>query len=104
MSNMHVGDVGTVITVEVREGSSPVDISGYTVLKISLEKPDETMIIRDAILKTDGTDGKMRITIQAGDLDLDGQWKIEGFVGNGTDGWSTDFITVDVDPVIPNDK
>ncbi len=85
---VHVGDTGTVLLVTVvDQDGAPVDISAATTLRIYLTRPDRTTVTKTAVRDTTGTDGKMRYTTQAGDLNQDGTWKIQGYVA-GASGWS----------------
>lgn len=69
---IYVGDVGTVITVDCGE-----NISAATVMELKVEKPGGATITWTASLY--GTD-YLRYTIQSGDLDESGTWKIQASV------------------------
>lgn len=75
---LHVGDIGTVITVTVNEGGSAADISTFTATKdFIIRKPDGSVVTWSASFMTDGTDGKVQYSIVNGDLDQEGWYQIE---------------------------
>lgn len=91
-NEIHIGDIGTVFEVTLKDGVDIVDISGATVLQIIFEKPDKTIITNTAVLSSGGVDGKMKYTISlASELDIKGNWKIQGKVTLPTGSWSTDI-------------
>ena len=77
---IHVGDIGTLFEATIMDGSQVVDISGATTLQIIFLKPNGTRLEKTAALSGDGTDGRMRYVTVAGDLDIAGFWKMQGFV------------------------
>ncbi len=79
-NQIHQNDVGTQLVITVLDSNVAVDISTATDLKIYLRKPDSTTLTKTGVLYTDGTDGKMVYTTIAGDLDLVGNYKIQGKV------------------------
>lgn len=87
MSNdMHVGDVGTVIRVTVKDQDGAIyDVSGASVKEIILQKPDETAIKKDADFVTDGKDGLLKYEVVSGDLDMAGIWRVQAHIEIGTD-------------------
>lgn len=81
MSNeIHVDDVGSKLLVTVYDDEQIVDLSDAAVLNIFIKKPDGTLLTKYATLETDGTDGKMYYLTQGGDLDMPGNYKIQGRV------------------------
>lgn len=87
---IHKSDIGTVITITIKDGTNPVDISSATQLKIRFKKPDRTLSSeKDATLVNDGTDGKMKYTSIADDFDQSGNWTIQGYVKLNTGEWSS---------------
>ena len=74
MSTVFVGDVGTVIKLD-----TGTDLSTATVLKIKVKKPNGTTLEWTAT--QDASNPKvMTYTIQAGDLDQSGTWKLQAYV------------------------
>jgi hypothetical protein len=83
-AEIHVGDVGTEFTFPVvDEEGAAVSLAAATVMEVWFGKPDETVLVVSASRVGDGTGGVMRYVSQAGDLDLDGNWKAQGYVEVG---------------------
>lgn len=101
MSYVHVNAAGTVIRITVKEGTAPLDISTATGLTLYLRKPDtdQTILERDAMLTTDGTDGKLEYTTVSDDLDTPGMWRVQAELvfSNGRQ-WRTSVADFDVLP------
>ena len=68
------------ITMLREDGRTPLDISGAVVRKIGFKKPKGGSVSFDAVLVTDGTDGKMQYVTSKGDLDEAGIWTVQGWV------------------------
>ena len=90
---IHVGDIGTVLELTLKETvngvSVAVDISAATVKDITLERPDETTVVRAGVFDTDGTDGVLTFTTIAGDLSLYGCYNLQVYLElAGWDGYS----------------
>ena len=63
VNEIHVGDIGTVFTLTIKDGSSVIDLSGATTKQIILRKPDRvTSSTKTASFVTDGSDGKIKYT------------------------------------------
>ena len=98
MADIHVNDVGTAFVVTVKdETNTIVDISTASVKKIFLKKPDKTVISKDAVLTTNGTDGKMQIVTASGDLSVKGQWIGQGKVIFPAGQWFTTNFSFEVE-------
>jgi hypothetical protein len=81
MSNeIHVDDVGSKLLITVYDNDEVVDISDAVVLNIFIKKPDGVLLTKYATLENDGTDGKMYYLTEDGDLDIAGNYKIQGKV------------------------
>lgn len=75
------GDIGTAITVVVRNKSGlVVDISTATTKQIKLKKPDDSVVTKTGIFTTDGTDGKFYYVTTSNDLNQVGTWGIQGYL------------------------
>jgi hypothetical protein len=83
---VHVGDVGTVITVTIVEddGTTAINVSTATTKKIYIKKSDGTVITGTASFTTDGTDGKIYYTIASGNLSIPGTYQAQGYVEIGS--------------------
>ena len=99
-SEIHVGDIGTAFVATVMDGTSVVDVSSATVKQIYMQKPDgaSTVLTKDCLFYTDGTDGKIIYTTVAGDLDTAGVWRMQAFVTLTSGSWHSDIISVRVHP------
>jgi hypothetical protein len=94
---IHIQDIGTVLTTTLKDGTSTVDISGATTKQIILGKPDGTSSIKTGSFTTDGTDGSMYYTTISGDLNQIGWWKIQGYiVSSAGSEWRSDIGNFEV--------
>jgi len=76
-NEIHVGNIGTVFERIIVEDGELVDISGADPMKFRFSQPDGTVIEKDAILVTDGIDGKLKYTTIKDDLSVAGTWKLQ---------------------------
>jgi len=98
IQEIHVDDIGTVFEITLVDCDTPVNISAATAKSIIFSKPDGTTVAKTATFTTDGSDGKIRYTTIANDLDLDGKWKIQAVVVMPTGSWSSNISTFAVKP------
>ena len=69
---------GQAIEITVEEDDVAEDISSFTsTLQIILKAPSSKIVTKTAAFKTDGTDGIVTATLADGDIDEDGEWKIQ---------------------------
>jgi len=82
MSEIHMGDVGTVIRVTVTENDDAVDLSGANNYDLIFKKPtSDTTVTEDATFTTDGTDGQIEFTVPDNTwLDEVGWWRVQALV------------------------
>lgn len=85
MAEIHVGDIGTAFIITIKnEADAIVDISTAVSKTVYFKKPSTEIISKNAVLTTDGADGKMQVVTTSGDIDQKGRWigqaKVE-FVG-----------------------
>lgn len=99
LTNVHVGDVGTLLVVTVQdENGAVVDISTASTKQILLKKPDKTTLLtKAASFATDGKDGVLNYTTIAGDVDQAGDWQIQAKVILPTGTWFSTVSTFQVD-------
>lgn len=91
-NEIHIADIGTVFEVTLMDDTVIVDISAATVMQIIFEKPDKVIVVNTAVFTSDGTDGKMQYAVALNtELDLKGNWKIQGKVTLPTGSWSSDI-------------
>lgn len=84
LNGLHVGKFGVVVTLTLQDIDSKeaADISGYTTLIVNLQPPDGGRKEKVATFVGDGTDGKIRFTIESGDIDKAGRWRLQVAVSN----------------------
>ena len=94
MADVHVDDYGTVFIVQfVDQSGAIVDVSGATTKQIWFESPRGTVALQTAAFTTSGTDGKIQYTSVAGDINVPGMWRLQGYaVLSGTQAWHTDWL------------
>ena len=83
---IHVGDVGTVLEVTVKEGGVAVNMTALTPRELLLRKPSGTVLTKAGVAVTDFSDGKMKYTTVAGDLAEAGEWRLQAVVAT----WKSD--------------
>ena len=100
-NEIHVGDVGTKLTVVITDAGTPVDISTASTKNILLLKPDgKTLLTKAGTFTTDGTNGSMYYIVVTGDLDTPGEWQIQALVIIGATTFHSDVQTFTVYPNI----
>ena len=75
---IHKYDIGTIFQLEVQEDDVAVDISAATNITMYLRPPSLTTKTVVGEFVTDGTDGLIKYTTIADDLDEEGPWDIQG--------------------------
>jgi hypothetical protein len=89
---IHVGDIGTVIEVTVKdEAEDVVVLATATVKQFIFRKPDHDEVTKDATLVTDGLDGKLQYTTTVDDIDLAGDWQVQVYIENPSGKWHSDI-------------
>lgn len=92
----HVGDVGTLISIQLLDGRNPVDLGAATGLIMIFRKPDRTCLQQVATLATDGSDGTCQCVMEEGMLDQSGTWGVQARVTLDTGEWHSDAIAFTV--------
>lgn len=113
LPEIRVGDVDTAFVFEIHDMSSSsfdpeaqcdppiLDVSaaaGAGEKVIHFQKPDQTVVTKDAVFTTDGTDGKIQYLAEAGFLDTPGQWKRQAKIVLGAGTWHTHVTCFTVHP------
>jgi hypothetical protein len=97
MSDIHVGDIGTVFILTIQDGAQIVDISAATTMEITMTNPSVSKTVHTASHTTDGTDGKMEYeTTAANVLDEEGTWQWQGRVVLPPGDWKTNILSFTV--------
>jgi hypothetical protein len=89
-SEIHYGDIGVNFNITVMNGTAVLNVSNANSISIIFQKPDSSDLTKTASLVTNGTDGKIKYTTVAGDLDQIGTWQIQARVDFGASVFSTD--------------
>ena len=85
-NKIHEDDVGVIFRLTVQDCDSngdavAVDISSQTSMFFYFRSPQtDTVLTRTPSFTTDGTNGQIEYTSQAGDLDEDGRWALQARV------------------------
>lgn len=75
---IHVGDIGTPITLTVvDEDGTAIDISTASVKTYRVKDPEDTVTDKTASFDDDGVDGKLTYTTVDGDLETPGEYVIQ---------------------------
>ena len=93
---IHIGDIGTELKIQIQDCGTIVDISAASQLSIMLKKPNGNTLTKSASLVNDGTDGLMQYVVESGVLDQSGSWKIQALVVFNTSKWYTNYETFKV--------
>lgn len=102
MPDLQVGAVGVQLLVTIIDQDGVVvDISASSARTLYLKRPqpDNRVLAKTATLVGGGTTGQMQYVTVAGDLDVPGQWHIQGKVVNSTGTYPSEVLPL---PVFPN--
>lgn len=97
-NEIHKDDIGTVFTLTVKDGSAVVNVASASSKLIKFRKPGGVIISKTAEFVTDGTDGKIKYTAIAGDLDQSGPWTFQAVLTFASGTWSSDIHKFTVYP------
>lgn len=85
MSEIHVGDMGTVFRHLVTDSGSIVDLSTATSLSMCFLTAAQTTVTVAATFTNSGTDGLMEYTVVSSEfLDTEGEWSWQGKIYFGS--------------------
>ena len=92
--NIHNGDVGTMLIVQIVDCfGTIVNIAAATLMELTFQRPDGTKFVRIPVFTTDGTDGKMQYQLIVGDINQAGSWKRQWHVKTPAGEWYTDILS-----------
>lgn len=82
---IQVGDEGTVFEFPITDEGGVLSLANAVVLQVKFRKPkagllEAETVIKTAILVTNGTDGKIKYTTIAGDIDRAGRWSVQAYI------------------------
>lgn len=92
-------DIGTDFDITFLEAGSAVDISGATTKQLIFRAPDAVTSAKAGTFITDGTNGQLRYTTIADDIDEAGHWHIQGKIINAS---GTFYSSIEDFYVLPN--
>ena len=96
-NEIHVGDVGTRVTVTFKDGTNVVDISGASTKQIWLRRPSGSVLKLDGTFTTDGTDGAIYIDSTASCFASAGDtWEAQGYIETPSGNWHSDKTLFEV--------
>jgi hypothetical protein len=101
IQEIHEDDVGLWFIVTVMDADGIVDMSQATVIKFRFQKPDGSLIVVDAKLLHDGTDGQVVYVTQPGDFDQPGTWKHQLYAEIGPDQKWSNIVKFKIYPNLP---
>lgn len=91
-SEIHLNDIGTVFELSIKDSDgSAVDITTATSLKVIFLKPDGTLDPKTVAAYGAGTNGVIRYTTIADDLDQIGKYKLQAQVAVATGTWKSNI-------------
>ena len=95
-NEVHVGDTPT-ITLTFQDGTTAVDISGVATKEIWVSDPTGTRVAYSGTFTTTGTDGKLYHTCSVTNIDVAGDWQVQGYLVTGAGAvWHSDVQAMKV--------
>lgn len=102
VNEVHVGDIGTVFTFTVKDGSSAIDISAATTTgMLLLNKPSGTTSTLTVAFTGGGTDGIFAYTSTSSDFEEVGTHRFQGVIKDTSNTWNTDIYVFKVFSNLP---
>jgi hypothetical protein len=89
VEEVHLNDIGTVFRVTLYDGEDLLDCSAALDIKIIFQKANGTRVEKDAVFMTDGTDGIIQYVAVDGDINVIGNWKIQGYIQLPSGKWKS---------------
>ncbi|MCP4989333.1 MAG: hypothetical protein GY928_25740 [Colwellia sp.] len=96
IEEIHVADIGTALQITIKNGSAIVDLSSVTTKNLFLTKPSGAVLTKATTFVTDGTDGVIKYTTIAGDLDESGVWQMQVYIVGASGEWRTNVENLSV--------
>ena len=109
---LQVGDTPDFIAILKDQDGAYINISGATTLEFHLKKPNGTKVTKtasrlttysgpnQAIVEAVQNSAVMHYQAVTTDLDVQGDWAIEGYIVIGAGRWTTSFVAFTVNPVL----
>lgn len=98
LNGLHVGKYGIVVTLTLNDidTSTAADISGYTTRTVKLKPPSGVVKEKTASFVTDGSDGEIKFTIESGDIDAAGRWRLQVVLSNANSQLPSEIVDFSV--------
>ena len=96
VNEIHVGDIGTIFEVTIKDGASTLNVAGASTKQIIFKRPDNQTVAKAASFKTDGSDGILQYTTVSGDLNQNGTWSLQANLVLAAGTWRSDITTFEV--------
>jgi len=96
-TEIHVGDVGTIFELTIKDDDGVVDLTSGTV-DIKIQDPGLNVDTKPGTIDGDPTTGIVRYTTVSGDIDEEGCWQIQAVVTLPGGTWSSDIQQFEVFP------
>lgn len=97
-NEIHVGDVGTLFKINVKDGAAIVSLTGTTSKQIVFKRPDATTYTGNLSFYTNGSDGIVTFLITSGLLNQQGVFQFQVVYTNAAGTWHSDLVSFDVWP------
>ncbi len=84
INEIHKEDVGTILRMTVQDSGIAIDVSsasGVGKKLLLLRKPGGTVVEKTLSFTDDGTDGQVQYTTLTDDLNEDGEWGLQVYLG-----------------------
>jgi len=95
-TDIHLGDIGTVMIATIKDGDAIVDVSSATTKSLIFRKPDGVVVTKPAVFSTDGADGQIQYTADAAFFDQANKWRMQALIVMPSGTWKSDAITFNV--------
>ncbi|HUX01576.1 MAG TPA: hypothetical protein VMY35_11410 [Phycisphaerae bacterium] len=89
IEDVYQGDIGTVITINFEDDGVALSLAGATTCELYTLRPSGARGKWTLTVTGDGTAGVATYTTVAGDLDVEGDWRVQGHLINASGNWVT---------------
>jgi len=96
---VHVGDIGTIFEIELRDDGVLVDLSNVTGASVVFYKPDRTSLVKTG--NVDVPNSLVKYATISGDLDQKGHWKLQVVVTMAAGTWHSEVVSFYVHANLP---
>jgi len=100
MPDIYKDDIGTVFEITIIDDDTILDISTATIKQFKFKKPSGAVLTKTAAFSSDGTDGLLRYTSVAGDLDEINTYSIQAKITMPEGVWSSEITQFTVKDIL----